>query len=209
MVYDKTVMHKLSYGLYVVTTELDGRLNGQIADAVMQINAVPTQTVAVSLNNDNYTAELAKKSGKLAISVLSTAYQPELIKNFGMQSGREVDKFAAYPPLISPMGMPYYQGAGFCGWLEGKVIGTLPMGTHTIFVVEVENGEPGGAAEPLLYADYLNRKNRPQQDISADRPVGGKTVWRCKVCGYIHEGDMPEDYRCPVCGVGKDMFELV
>ena len=30
----------------------------------------------------------------------------------------------------------------------------------------------------------------------------------CTVCGYVYEGDeLPEDYECPLCGVGKDMFE--
>ncbi len=23
--------------------------------------------------------------------------------------------------------------------------------------------------------------------------------WKCKVCGYIHEGDLPEDFVCPLC----------
>jgi len=47
--------------------------------------------------------------------------------------------------------------------------------------------------------------------------------YRCTVCGYIydpekgdHDGgippgtpfeDIPDDWVCPVCGVGKDMFE--
>lgn len=35
-----------------------------------------------------------------------------------------------------------------------------------------------------------------------------KRKWRCTVCGYIHEGDEPPDV-CPVCGAGKDKFELV
>ena len=45
----------------------------------------------------------------------------------------------------------------------------------------------------------------------------------CTVCGYIYEevagdpdhgvapgtawADVPEDYVCPLCGVGKDLFE--
>ena len=45
----------------------------------------------------------------------------------------------------------------------------------------------------------------------------------CTVCGYIYDPakgddmsnleagiafmDLPEDYACPLCGVGKDMFE--
>lgn len=37
-----------------------------------------------------------------------------------------------------------------------------------------------------------------------------RVAWRCTVCGYIEsdypEG-LPEDYVCPECGVGPDMFE--
>ena len=38
----------------------------------------------------------------------------------------------------------------------------------------------------------------------------------CKICGYVydpaeHDGvafeSLPADWRCPVCGVGKDDFE--
>lgn len=31
----------------------------------------------------------------------------------------------------------------------------------------------------------------------------------CTVCGHVEEIDqpeLPEDYICPVCGVGKDLF---
>ncbi|ERI05504.1 rubredoxin [Atopobium sp. oral taxon 810 str. F0209] len=37
-------------------------------------------------------------------------------------------------------------------------------------------------------------------------------TFRCTVCGYevtIDTPELPEDYICPVCGVGADMFELV
>lgn len=33
----------------------------------------------------------------------------------------------------------------------------------------------------------------------------------CNVCGYVYEGDVnseSDDYVCPVCGAGKDFFEL-
>lgn len=33
----------------------------------------------------------------------------------------------------------------------------------------------------------------------------------CKVCGYVYKGDdfedLPDDWVCPLCGVGKDQFE--
>ena len=32
--------------------------------------------------------------------------------------------------------------------------------------------------------------------------------WVCKICGYVYEGEeLPDDYRCPVCGAGPDAFE--
>ena len=41
-----------------------------------------------------------------------------------------------------------------------------------------------------------------------------KMKYVCEVCGYVYdeeaEGvkweDLPEDYACPLCGVGKDQF---
>lgn len=40
-------------------------------------------------------------------------------------------------------------------------------------------------------------------------------MYKCTVCDYEYDGSAEEfealgdDYACPVCGVGKDMFELV
>ncbi|MFW5779870.1 MAG: rubrerythrin [Bacillota bacterium] len=33
--------------------------------------------------------------------------------------------------------------------------------------------------------------------------------YRCTVCGYIHEGEMPEDFKCPRCGQPKSVFEKI
>ena len=41
--------------------------------------------------------------------------------------------------------------------------------------------------------------------------------WECTACGYIYDEeaeetkfeDLPDDWTCPVCGVGKDMFEKI
>ncbi len=33
-------------------------------------------------------------------------------------------------------------------------------------------------------------------------------MWRCEVCGYLHDGDEPPDL-CPKCGAPKDKFELL
>ena len=41
--------------------------------------------------------------------------------------------------------------------------------------------------------------------------------YKCTICGYIYdeevEGvkfeDLPEDWACPLCGVGKELFEKI
>ena len=38
----------------------------------------------------------------------------------------------------------------------------------------------------------------------------------CTICGYVYDeevegvawADLPDDYECPLCGVGKDQFEV-
>lgn len=33
--------------------------------------------------------------------------------------------------------------------------------------------------------------------------------WRCTVCGYIHEGPLPEDFTCPRCRKPASVFEKI
>lgn len=41
--------------------------------------------------------------------------------------------------------------------------------------------------------------------------------YRCIACGYIYDEDtegtkfeeLPDDWTCPLCGVGKEMFEKI
>ena len=36
--------------------------------------------------------------------------------------------------------------------------------------------------------------------------------FQCTVCGYVYEteeDELPDDFVCPVCGVGNDMFVKV
>ena len=33
--------------------------------------------------------------------------------------------------------------------------------------------------------------------------------WKCTVCGYIHEGEMTDDFVCPVCKQPSTKFVKV
>ena len=53
---------------------------------------------------------------------------------------------------------------------------------------------------------------------SAKRQKGKTTMQKyvCRVCGYVYDPadndnvafeDLPDDWTCPMCGVGKDQFD--
>ncbi len=47
--------------------------------------------------------------------------------------------------------------------------------------------------------------------------MDGKTKHVCKACGYVYDDeveavkfdDLPDDWVCPLCGVGKEYFETL
>ena len=45
--------------------------------------------------------------------------------------------------------------------------------------------------------------------ISFQEEPEKKERWKCSVCGYIHEGPLPEDFRCPVCGRPAGVFQKI
>ncbi|MDD5711753.1 MAG: flavin reductase family protein, partial [Smithellaceae bacterium] len=98
-------LHKLSYGLHVVGAAGTSKINGQIANAVMQITSDP-QTVAISINKENLTHGLIKESGKFALSVISESAPMTLIGLFGFKSGRNVDKFGSCHYRLGITGAP-------------------------------------------------------------------------------------------------------
>jgi flavin reductase (DIM6/NTAB) family NADH-FMN oxidoreductase RutF len=149
---DTKVFRKISYGVYIVTSREGERINGQTANAVMQVCASPP-LVAIAINKENLTHEFIKKSGVFAISILSKDAPPRLIGGFGFKSGREVDKFAGQNYRLGVNGCPILQ-EHTVGYLEGTVTEQLDAGTHTIFMGEIKEGQLLKEEEPMTYAYY-------------------------------------------------------
>ena len=88
-------MFNIQYGLFVVTTNFEGRDNGCITNTTIQVTAEPNR-ISVAVNKANYTNELIHRSGVVTVSIISEKADFELFKHFGFQSGRDVDKFADF-----------------------------------------------------------------------------------------------------------------
>src|SRR5699024_12881338 len=77
------------------------------------------------------------------------------------------------------------------------------LGTHTLFIADVTDAEILSKIPSVTYTYYhQNIKPKPEQ-----RKVKG---WRCKICGYIYEGEeLPNDFVCPICKHGAADFERI
>ena len=60
----------------------------------LQVASEPTR-ISVAVQMGNLTREMIEKTGKFNVSVLAEDVPFETIRHFGMQTGREVDKFEA------------------------------------------------------------------------------------------------------------------
>ena len=207
----KNPLRDLSYGVYAVTSILDGRHVGCIANSAMQITSKPA-TVAVSVNHANFTNGAIAKSGLFAISILPETFDAKLIGTFGFKSSRDTDKFEGVA-YSEKEGLRVLDGA--VGYLVCRVVSTMETETHTVFLGEViDSGEISGGT-PMTYAYYHNvvkgksPKNAPTY-IEEEKKEESKYV--CSVCGYVYDGatpfeELPDSFTCPICTVPKKLFE--
>lgn len=145
-----STFHKLSYGVYVVSTWDDGRPTGCTANSAMQITSSPA-TIAVSINHDNYTNKCIQETGRFAISIIAEDSDPLIIGTFGFRSGREVDKFENIKYEVKDH-MPVVTDS--CGYVTCQVIDKMETATHTVFLGEVKGAELFGSREAMTYAYY-------------------------------------------------------
>jgi len=145
-------LHKISYGLYVVSSRMDKKFNGQIANTVFQITSEPP-TIAVSINKENLTHEFIRESKVFTASILAKETPMEFIGKFGFKSGRKLEKFKDVSHKVGVTGAPIAM-ENTIGYLEVEVINALDVGTHTLFIGKIVDAQIINDKEPMTYAYY-------------------------------------------------------
>lgn len=204
---DSKAIHKLSYGLFVVTARAGAHDAGCIINTAVQAASAPNQ-LSICVNKANHTHDVILESGAFTVSVIDESAGFELFERFGFRSGRDVDKFADFAACARGENGLLHLSRGANAYISVKVGTTVDLGSHTLFVGEVTDAAVLGDTPSMTYEYYrANVKPRPQ-------PVGttsdGQTVWRCTVCGYEFVGDeLPEDFVCPLCKHPASDFEKI
>lgn len=204
---DPSSLFKITYGLFLVGAEANGRENACINNTVMQITNEPIRCV-VAMNKTSFTHKLIMETKQLSVSVLDQSAGMDVFKHFGMQSGYQVEKFLNYPHPLCSNGRPILD-KGICAMYAGSVYETVDAGTHSLFLFDVTEASILSDVAPMTYTDYRILKSG--QSLTQKSPPKVAEKWVCTVCHYEYDGaipfeELPEDYKCPICGVGKEYF---
>ena len=191
------IIRKITQGMYVLTTK-DG---GCIVDAVSQISAGDNPLVAVAVMKNNYTNELMKNNDLFALSVIGKDTDSEIIKTFGFNSMRDINKFENID-TTNIDGINIINNT--LGYMICQKIDSIDNDTHTLFIGKLIKGDLFEDKEAMSYTYYQEHKDELLK-VTTDE---GKTAWICSVCGYIYYGEeLPDDFECPICGVNKTFFD--
>ncbi len=232
---DRVALQKCSYGMYVICSIRDGKMNGQIANTVFQVTSDPPR-VSVTLNKGNLTHDFVVASKVFTVSILSEETPMPFIGTFGFKSGREVDKFVGVNYRIGVTGAPVVLDHAV-SVLECKVTGSMDVGTHTVFIAEMVEAEVIAAGNAMTYDYYHKMKGGkspkaaptfvaaeiPAPEAKPTKENATMAKYQCSVCGYVYDPeqgdpdngikagtafeDLPDSWVCPVCGAPKDSFE--
>lgn len=194
---NKKITRKITQGMYVLTT--NG--GGCIVDAVSQISTGDNPYISVAVMKNNYTNELLKKNNKFALSVLGMNVDPEIIKTFGMNSMKKVDKFKK-TETTEVEGIKMINDS--LGYMLCEIVDSIDNDTHTLFIGKLIQADIYQDNAPMSYGYYQENKD----ELLKVTTKKGKTAWICTVCGYLYYGEeLPEEFKCPICGVDKTLFK--
>jgi len=147
--------HKLSYGLYIIASEFEGKKAGYIGNTAFQITSSPAQ-IAISCHKNNATIGYILKSKVFSISILKKESETSLIGEFGFMSSADFDKFKNVDSITAKSGAPIVLNSTIA-WFDCKVVNSVDVGSHVLIIGEVLDSDVISGDEPLTY-DYYREK---------------------------------------------------
>lgn len=199
---DNNAFFKIGYGLYILAAAEGEKDNGCIVNAVMQVTNTPNRIV-FAVNKANYTCEMISRTGVCTISVLDERTSFDTFRHFGFQSGRDVDKFSGFSGAHRAENGVLYVTETTNAYFALNVISQQDLDTHILFTADVTEAEILSDSKTATY-DYYQEEIKPKPEEKKGKG------WRCKICGYVYEGEtLPEDYICPLCKHPASDFEQI
>lgn len=207
---DSKVLFNVQYGLFVLSARDGDKDNACIINTVTQVTAAPVSKdrISIAVNKSNYTHDIIAKTKKFTASIISEAATFDLFKRFGFQSGKTVNKFADFDKVQRTANGTLAITEGTNSFICADVIQQVELDTHSIFIADIVDMEKFNNIPSATYNFYqANIKPKP---APVGKTADGKTIWRCRVCGYEYVGEkVPADFICPICKHPATDFEKV
>ena len=131
-------IYNIPYGLYIVTAKQGNKINGCIINTLIQVTSSPVK-ISITINKDNYTTKMIEKTGMFNVSILDMNTKFDLIKHFGFQSGKDVNKFENFKDYKLANNQIPFITKNTNSYLSCKIVSPLDVGTHITFVADVLN----------------------------------------------------------------------
>lgn len=195
-------LFNITYGLYWLSVRSYGQDNACIINTAVQVASDPL-TISISVNKANKTHDMLMESGRFNVSALTVDTPFDLFKRFGMQSGRDVNKFVGFEDMERAENGVYILSRYANAYFSCRLLRTVDLGSHTLFIAALEDAQVLSDRPSCTYGYY-------QSDIKPKPQAPKKKGWVCSVCGHVYEGEeLPDDYICPLCRHGKEDFRPI
>jgi flavin reductase (DIM6/NTAB) family NADH-FMN oxidoreductase RutF/rubredoxin len=236
---DLKALHFCSYGLYVVSSGKGDKFNGQIANTVFQVTAEPpTIAVSINRENltHGYISESKVFTASIISTEAPMTFIGKWGFKSGRDINKFEDTQHKVGTTGAPIVLDHTLAWLEAEVVNSVDVGTHTIFIGKVVDCEVvTDGEPMTYAyyhkvkkgkTPKKAATYLKEEAGDRQELE-DAGMEPKQAqkYKCTVCGYIYDPakgdpdsgiaagtafqDLPDDWVCPVCGVGKDQFEPV
>lgn len=145
-----SILRHFPYGLYVVTVGHAGEEHGMTANWVTQAAFEPPM-VAVAVENGAKTIQMIRDAHYFAVNVLQKG-QRDLAGKLGRSSEQAPHKLKGIKTKPAPGADTPVLMDGL-GWVECRLITTLPAGDHTLVLGEVIEAGVERAGEALTLGE--------------------------------------------------------
>lgn len=199
---------KMNYGMTIIGVGMEGQDQGCLVNSFQQVSSYPPK-FTLTLSKTNQTCTALDSKGSFAATLVGKNADREILKEFGYESGRTVNKFAGKPFKKDSQKNPYLP-EGMTAVICCRILNQVDLGKYILFVGEVQEAEVLEDGYPMTLEEYKEEGNTTPPRATVYRTLNEDFGFHCTVCGYIYEKEeLPEEYHCPVCRAPASKFEKI
>ena len=170
---------------WILTSSVGDEMSGLVATFVNSASLVPAfPRLVTGIAHHHLTWDLIRRSRSFAAHLIDEP-QCALIWRFGLESGRQTNKFAELEWRRGQTGSPVLESA--LAWLECTVEAQFDIGDRTIYLGAVVHGDVNRAGTPLTSSRIFelaspDQRSRMDANRHRDEQIDAAAMlsWRAK-----------------------------